>query len=638
MKFPYHDVLSSDRLRAMLDEVRDHPLLVVDLETTGLDPYAPNASIVSLSLTALDESTWVVPLNHPQGPWGARWWEVLDSVVEAIVRWGEPTQLVAHNAQFDIRWMQHHTSVPCRLSDLLIWDTMAVAHLLDENSSKRLKSLAAHLVGGDWGIDVRDAYNVPWFDLAPYNAIDTIATLRLMKKQARALNDPDHMRMRALWTDIVRPAARTLTEVTHRGVLLDRGYTEERRREAAEEQHVAEALLMEHALNSLGMDPLDGPISDYDVSWAPTSKWFRRFTDLCTDSGDLRVMEVTKTGRPSWRAGVLEKLAREGARIAELVLQQRHGEKQCQFLDAWLDSTDEFNRIHANFNIARTRTGRLSSSDPNLQQVSRELKGCFRARGGWSLVEIDYSQVELRMMAEFIHRDVLPDNPMMQAYLDRRDLHTENATLVTKGNPEDVTPEERQKGKAVSFGFVFGMQPEKFVTYAEESYGVDFTIPEAEEVYYAYFDRWKGLGEWHTHQRDLAQKHGYVENLFGRRRRLLDVFNEDQWQRWAAERQAINSPIQATASDIMLLALGRVESQVDRAHAMIVGTVHDSALLEVRTDVVKEVVDEVCRIMLVSDVDLTVPLEVEAQWGTRWGDDEGTLILHTDDLTTRSTP
>jgi DNA polymerase I-like protein with 3'-5' exonuclease and polymerase domains len=161
----------------------------------------------------------------------------------------------------------------------------------------------------------------------------------------------------------------------------------------------------------------------------------------------------------------------------------------------------------------------------------------------------------------------------------------------------------------------FGMGAAGFVTYAAESYGVDFTLDHATQVRNDYFKRWSGLGEWHNHQRALAKKQGFVENLMGRRRRLPAIYGERSYDQGEAERQAINSPIQATASDLMLFALARIE-ELPRDAVVVVGTVHDSVLLEVKS---AWYVDEVCGLLLESPVQLTVPVAVEASIGDRWG-------------------
>jgi DNA polymerase I-like protein with 3'-5' exonuclease and polymerase domains len=601
-----HDVLTTNQLNTMCQTLTPGTLVAFDVETTGLDPYAHGASVVSLAITTQDETTWVVPLDHPEGPWGFRWRDVLGTIANTL----SSCRIIAHNAQFDVRWVTQHTRPSVDLSDAIIIDTLILAHLLNENRSKKLKELAAPLMGGtSWAIEgVARAQSVPWFELSKYNALDTIATMRLAKELVE--DSKSQPRVAALHKEIVAPAARALTRVTARGILLDRKMAIECAITAKQESSVAGARLMSTA-RGYGMDP-DAP--GVNVSWEPTAKWYRQFMDLAVATGDIVVVETTATGASSWRAGVMKKLAADYP-LAGVILAYRHGAKQGQFIRSWQETAGLDGRVHATFNVGRTRTGRLSSSDPNMQQVSRELKHCFTARPGWKFVEIDYSQIELRIIAEFIHRFVEPDNPMLQAYLDDRDLHRENAALVTGGAPEDVSDDDRQSGKAVGFGYCFGMGAAGFVTYAAESYGVDFTLDHATQVRNEYFKRWSGLGEWHNHQRALAKKQGFVENLMGRRRRLPAIYGERSYDQGEAERQAINSPIQATASDLMLFALARIE-ELPRDEVVVVGTVHDSVLLEVKS---AWCIDKVCGLLLESPVQLTVPVAVEASIGDRWG-------------------
>lgn len=631
-----HHVLTGSALADLCEVLERAEAVVFDVETTGLDAYDPLASMVSISFTLpTDESTWVVPLDHPDGPWGAHWRSILGELVACL--WKGQVGLVAHNAQFDLRWVQQHMDLEgtcCEreavvLSDLLVWDTMAVAHLLDENARKALKVLAAPLMtdvapNGQWAIDVRDAKSVPWFTLGLYNALDTIATNRLWDAQVHDMAaNPDLL---ALWEQTVLPAARALTEVTHLGMLLDFDEAGVALEQAERERDTSAEWLMQRALNYC-LDP-DEP-GKY-ISWEATAKWFLRFTEEAVARGDLVVEETTGTGRPSWRAGVLTRQARRGEEVAQHLLSYRHGSKQSQFIHSWRDAVDAESRVHPTFNIARTRTGRLSSSDPNMQQVARELKPCWRATPGWRFVEIDYSQIEVRIIAEYIHRTVLPDNPMMQVYREGRDIYVETAASVLGIPSDEVTSGQRQKFKPCVLGYQFGLGAAGFVDYAE-GMGEFFTLSEAQAIRQAYFATMDGLGQWHQYQRNTAARQGWVQNLLGRRRRLPDMFSDNDWERSAAERQAINSPVQSLASDLMLHALGRIHAELSPTQVRIVGTVHDSVLLEARS---LDIVEEVCTIMLQPPLTLTVPLEVEASIGDRWGEYDQVFTRSTLDQTT----
>lgn len=608
----YHNVNTELRLTEFIESLEDQQGQVVafDLETTGLDARAKGASIVSLSVTYEDEETYVLPLDHPDSPWGYKW----ETVAKMVARRLQDTLLVAHNANFDIDWMFVHTGFD--LSESLYWDTQSAAHLLNENQSKGLKSLASMLVP-KWGIDIRRAKEVDWFTLAQYNAWDTIATMRLFETQRGPLREDSSLG--DLHRRVVVPQQRTLSRIKARGIHLDRGAARAALTRAEAEAESAKQELVRIGEERYGLDFSKFPT----FSLAGTSKMFLALMDAAGKAGDVYVMEYTSKGRPSWRAGVLNDLSREGYEVASLVLSYRHGEKQAQFLRSWLKESRRTGRVHANFNNARAVTGRLTSSDPNMQQVSRELKSVFGPSEGLMFAELDWSQIEMRVAAEYIHRTVLPDNPMKQAFEEGLDLHSMAATLVTGGEAEDVSKEDRQKGKAVNFGFIFGMGYRAFVQYAREVYGVEFTLEEAAKVRADYFNLWKGLGEWHQFQRELVAEQGYVETLFGRRRRLPAIFTGDEYERGEAERQAINSPVQGTAADLMALGLVEME-KVD--NLFLVGTVHDSALAEVPSVSVAE--QAACK-MLLGGVTFSTPLEVEVSVGPRWNEYTDTITRST---------
>ncbi len=602
----YTTVNTRPLLRELTWMLKTEALVSLDIETTGLDPWAPGASIVSISLTFYGEETYVLPLDHIDSPFGGRWRTLLHLLCSIFVE--QDSLLLAHNAGFDLTWLMVHSGVD--LCAQFHWDTQTVAHLLNENQSKKLKSLALPLMGNtDWGIDVvTNLRERNWFDLAQYNALDTIATLRLYKQQVDTVEEQGSWLMGL--TSVVLKAQRALLAVRMEGIPLRRGEARAALAAAQTEAAAAADTLMEIA-GQYGMSEEEFPT----VSWEATSKWFIAFMERACDAGDAYVDAFTPNGRPSWNAEVLEKQARQEMVVPSALLRYRHGSKQAQFIESWLECSEYDGRIHANFNIARTKTGRLSSSDPNMQQVSRELKHLFGEEGS-QFCEVDFSQVELRVAAELMHRTVAPNNPMMQAYLDGEDLHRIAATLATGGSLADVTKEDRQKGKAINFGFLFGMGAAKFVNYAEAQYGVKFTLDEAHKVRNGFFSTWEGIADWHEYQRMSAKSDGFVETLYKRRRRLPDIYSPNDRLRSEAERQAINSPVQGTASDMMLDALGRIH-QMKLTGARVVGTVHDSVLLTVtNTDELDKVTDALLR----PRVQFATPIEVEVALGPTWGD------------------
>ena len=285
----------------------------------------------------------------------------------------------------------------------------------------------------------------------------------------------------------------------------------------------------------------------------------------------------------------------------------------------------------------------VHNSEPNLQQVSAKLKGSYVPSKGYYLAEIDYSQIELRVAAM-----VSECVPMIEAFQRGDDLHRllgqrilqgeENREAERQGREartillEDVTPADRQKAKSANFGLLYGMGPEGFQRYAETAYGVEMSLSEAHEVHQTFFDMWVGLTDWHDRQMQFAGRYGYVESPIGRVRRLPNVWSRRPDLSSEAERQAINSPVQGLGSDIMQCAAASIEGRLAGhkpvAGARLVGTVHDSVVIEVQASRWEEVVEEcldrmtegVVPVLERLGMKFTVPLGAEAAVGVRWGD------------------
>jgi DNA polymerase-1 len=606
--------------------------VVMDLETTGLDEHAPRAAVVLASLTLLLEdqpepTTWVVPLAHPESVWLGHWREVLRRV--ALEVRGRP--LSNHNVKFDCRWVKAHTGVD--LSGAVVWDTMVSSHLLDENRSAKLKDRAPETFGvarwDDFDLSSEGAANdVPLFDLGLYAARDTYWTAMLRRRHREQMfldpvsaldgpQTPDEVEDARLgrlmvWTSV--PTVSTLTAVEQRGIVLDRDWTRDRLATNREGMAGLFGSLVERAPGLAG-----------EPSFAPTSLWFLSWADEMVNKGALTVAELTPKGRPRWSAGVLVRQARAGSGAARDLLALRRLTKQNEYLTAWLHFAGADGVVHSHYNVGSVITGRLSSSEPNMQQVTADLRPAWIPRPGYFFAELDYSQIELRMAA-FISRCV----PMLEAFRRGDDLHKMLASRITGKPVALVTPVERQAGKSANFGLLFGMGTYGFREYAETVYGVSFTMDEAAAVRRAFFDTWTGLEDWHRRVTTRAHRDGQVVSPIGRIRRLPEIDSMDDGKAGAAERAGINAPVQGFASDLMQMAAASIEGRLPGSErvedAFIVATVHDQILAEVAEGTWKAVALE-CRERMLTigdqlarlDCNLDVPLAASLKIGTRWG-------------------
>lgn len=748
-------------LKDLVDLMPDAREIVIDLETTGLDEHATEpvpARIVIASITLplegeedRDPQTFIVSLSHPEAPTRGIWRSVMTTLARGIRDSGRP--ITNANLGFDMRWIEAHTGVD--LTDQFSWDTQLSSHLLDENESTKLKVRAAATFGIDrW--DDNDlsspgaAERVPFYDLAIYAARDTYWTWRLAElhrsimdqepgEPARWPESPEEeedYRLGDLAKWCAMPTGATLTKISQRGLLLDTEWVDDYRAKLRQQRETTLAAL-ETRYGTLEGEP----------SFASGSHWFQEWTGRAVEAGDLQVMAMTPTGRPQWSKGVLTRQARAGSEAARLLLDHRQAVKLDEFLRSWLEYADENSLVHSTYHAGRVVSGRLSSSNPNLQQCSKGLKPAFIPRPGYVLAEMDFSQIELRVAAF-----VAGCTPMIDAYRQGRDLHIANASrsdpdeairtakaylrwlglpptrmgaeilegirnregaktfegkvlalsrtesfrsewarwAVGKGvvlpdnfrqpklgtgqrqyldgywrmagrpfiwnpGPEgDLGVDEavsvvsstdahrltevsgvawkpmRQKGKATGFGFIYGMGAAHFAEYAETSYGAHFTDEEAEHVRDSFFGAYPELVEWHARQETEARRWGQVVSPIGRVRRLPDVFSSDPYTASRAARMAINAPVQGFASDLMQIAAARICGTMPGTTAIPgvhpVGTVHDSLVVEVLADDWKRLVARCMRIMIDPNpilkhmgCELTVPLSVEAEVGTRWG-------------------
>lgn len=620
-----HAVDTQQELDSLVDRLANHSgWLSFDLETRAdegrnLEYWHDSSRIVSVSFSPDSTTSWVVPLSHPHAPWSDQW-QTAGRRLFALLP--DDVLLVAQNAKFDMEWVLATLGVDLR--DHLGWDTMVGSFLLDENQRLGLKTRAVEDVGVEpWGdIDLSDAEQSDWDELCTYNGLDTAHTFRLHQWQRDRLRADQGLGTTAWHT--LRPVIGTLARAEVNGMLLDVAEVERRREEAqAERQRLYGELEagVPKDIKARHMNLADRlfdvePIDKEQLSWAPTSKFFLEYAERHWPTLETS----SNTGKPSWNASVLKRLAKSGHEDASTLMAMRKLDKQLStYLTRWPDDVDEHGRIHATYKPARVVTGRLSCEKPNLQQVDKKLKTCFISPPGWKFVQVDYSQVEVRIMAH-----VSGDRNLKAVYLEGRDVYRETGGAIYDTDPESLSDHERFTMKAVVLGFLYGMLPPSFVNYSRDVFGMDITLDQSERFHHGFFNQYPEVAVYHERQRRTVRQDGRVRAPTGRLRRLPEIRSKDKGKQWSAERQAINAPIQACASDLMLRSLAEVDRHVNPDLCRIVGTVHDSMLLEVREDAVDPVLDQVCHIMTQPDLGvyrlaLTVPLAVEAEIGQRWG-------------------
>ena len=654
-------VWGKEDLKALVKAIHASQKVVMDLETTGLDEYAEAGGdtnggyparivLASLTLPSAERAaagaynwrtfdgeqpmTYLVPLSHPASPLLGAWRKVMAIIGREINRSGKP--FVNANVKFDARWVFAQAGVD--LSDRIEWDTTVSSQLVDTEARTRLKIRAAR----DFGIEEWDDFDlstpgaaerVDLIQLGEYAARDTYYTWKIEEEHREQMFltgdeepfDSDDIQMARLGkvaTYVSMPTVKTLTKVEQRGFLLDVDWVHAK----IEEMDALRLKACEDILGLYGTAPAPAPAKD-GVTTAATSKWFQGFVAQAIEAGDLRVTARTDSGNAQWNKAVLIAQQRQGSPAADALLRHRDATKTLEFLRSWLELRDPNNVIHATYNVGFVKTGRLSSSNPNVQQISSRLKPAFIPRPGHVLLDLDYSQVELRVAA-FISRS----QPMIEAFQRGDDLHRLLAAKIAGKAPEDVTSMERKRAKAGNFGLLYGMSPGGFQSYAATAYDVSLTLAEAQAVHSAFFEMWDGMRQWHEKAKRRAYERGYVTSPIGRTQWLSDLYSKSSFKASHAERNALNSPVQGFGSDLMQMAAASIMGtlpgyplpKVEGAH--VVATVHDEICIEVPEDRWQEILVECKRRMedvniflRPLDCQMDVPIVAGPSAGTRWG-------------------
>lgn len=570
--------------------------VTIDIETTGLNRYKDNITYIGIGLS------YKVGDKFYKG-------YILDMSKEDNIEkfknlCGEfrecKAKTIFQNGKFDTLFIEVKYGIKLPISD----DVMLMGTAYDLAEEHGLKKMAKKYLGvADWDIPKSDKLNKKKDSsktLIPYLKKDVRYTWELFCYFYKRMNE--HQRM--IYRKLLRPAYLMYRDVERNGIYFDK----------------KEFIGVKKKYLDIEQEKLKALRGRYDINWnSPQQKAQVLFKD--PKGENLPVVKLTPKGEPSADAAALKKLASKGYEIPTMILDYTSANTlNKMFLNRWGDDSSYDGRIHPNFNLTNVVSGRTSCTDPNLQQVPRtkDVRGLFHAPKGRCFFEADYSQLELRIAAHYANEPT-----MLRIYREDGDIHTETAMLMTGGR--QPTKEERGKAKAVNFGFLYGMGAKKFVDYAFNSYGVVFTYQEAVKFRELFFAKYSRLLPWHEEQRRLAEALGGVSNLFGRFRKLPDIYSRDWGKKGGAERRAINTPVQGTGSDILLSAAIQIHKELTPYGLKIVGTVHDSILGEFYEKDKEWIVPKIKEIMAhpklmdVFGVKLKVKLDSDCgvgKWGT----------------------
>ena len=594
----YELVATEAQLDAWVDKLRSAELIAFDTETTSID--AMRADIVGLSLAVETGEACYIPVAHdfPGAPAQLPRELVLAKLKPIFEDPARPK--LGQHAKYDINMLSHYGIVLQGLKhdsmlESYVWNATATRHDMDSLARKYLgyETVKYEEVAGKGAKQI--SFSQVDLDTAcRYAAEDADITLRLHRALWPLL---EHVpRLRSVYEDIEIPLVPVLAGMEQRGVLIDVASLR------LQSQQLGKRMLelQQQAWKTAGHDfSLDSP---------------KQLQSVLFDELGLPAKLRTPTGQPSTNEEALEAIADEHP-LPRLILDYRglaklrstYTEKLAEIVNP------RTGRVHTSYHQGAVATGRVSSSDPNLQNIpvrteeGRRIRQAFIAPPGWKVMAADYSQIELRIMAH-----LSGDEGLMRAFQEGGDVHRATAAEVFGLAPEEVSANQRRAAKAINFGLMYGMSAFGLA----RQLGVD--RGEASDYMARYFARYPGVHAFMDATREQAHRDGYVETIFGRRLYLENLTNRNQALRAGAERAAVNAPMQGSAADIIKRAMISVAAWLkgrDDAHMLM--QVHDELVFEVHEDAVDEVRAAVVARMS-GAAELRVPLLVEAGVGANW--------------------
>ena len=598
----YQTITKQSQFDEWLAKLQQANLIAFDTETTSLD--AQQAELVGLSFSIAPYQAIYIPVGHNYI--GAPEQLSRDYVLTALKPILEDTNKtkIGQHAKYDMNVLANYGIQVQGVK----YDTMLESYVLDSGASRHnMDALADHYLNettikfeeiAGKGAKQLTFNQIALEQAAPYAAEDADITFRLHQTLWHKLQQTPEQA--GVLTKIEIPLVPVLARIERNGALVDAKLLN------AQSQELGEKMI---ALENKAFHLAD---QNFNMS-SPKQLGEILYTKL-----GLPIIKKTATGQPSTDEAVLAELASQGYELPKVLMEYRTLSKlKSTYTDRLPEQINgKTGRIHTSYHQAVTSTGRLSSSDPNLQNIpirteeGRRIRQAFIAPKGYKLLSADYSQIELRIMAHLAQ-----DEGLLNAFKHDLDVHKATASEVFGVPVDEVTSDMRRKAKAINFGLIYGMSAFGLA----KQIGVD--RKEAQNYIDKYFIKYPGVLRYMEDTRILASEKGYVETLFKRRLYLPNIQSSNANIRKGAERTAINAPMQGTAADIIKLAMISVDNWLEhyKIDAKVILQVHDELVLEVREDILPDVAENIKKIMSEA-VQLTIPLVVDAGIGSNWGE------------------
>ncbi|MCY4530055.1 MAG: DNA polymerase I [Chloroflexi bacterium] len=604
----YRTVDTPEGLETLVNELNSPLGFAFDTETTAVD--AMSAELVGLSFSNTPHTGWYVPVGHNEGQQLP-----MDGVLEALrpVFESETVPKTAHNANYDMTILKSH-GVEVRG---VTFDTMIAAALLGRRGIG-LKQLALNELGVEMtelsdligtGRSQITMAEVPIHQAAEYAAADADLTWQLRPRFERELEAKNSTRA---MQEVEMPLLPVLVRMQESGVSVDAELlTQMSQKLGANMARIQDEMYLTvgRPFNLNSAQQLSDVLFN-QLRLPPTKKRQRGFA---TDAASLEGLKATLD---AGRGGNVDPAARQ---VLDSILEYRQLSKiKSTYTDSLPGLVNQrTGRIHTSYNQVGSATGRVSSNDPNIQNIpvrtelGNEVRKGFVARDWpeWTLLGADYSQIELRILAH-----ISQDPALLQAFHDGQDIHAATASLVYGVSHDEVDAEMRRVAKILNFGVVYGISP----------YGISqraaLSVEEGKAFIDTYFGSYPGISDYIGRIKSEAKSRGYVETLMGRKRYIPEINARNFAARSGAERVAINTPIQGTAADVIKLAMVMLQNRIDEMglRSLMIIQVHDELIFEVPSEEMEDVQAIVLDIMPRA-MELAVPLDVDLKSGQNWG-------------------
>ena len=595
----YHTIRTKNELDELIEVMKKAPYISFDTETTSLDYM--NAELVGVSIALKPNEAFYIPINHNYE--GVEKQLEEHFVLEALKPFLESDEIpkIGHNLKYDRHILQNlGIDLKGKLLDTMLFsyvnNSTITRHNLDAVSKRYLNinPTSYEDVAG------KGAKQIPFSEVSievasEYASEDADISLKLYEHIEPLVQK--ETKLAKLYSEIECPLIYTLGDIERNGVLID----SEKLNEQSKELEAKILKLEQKVQKSAGEDfNLGSP---------------KQLQEILYEKLGLPVIKKTPKGQPSTAESVLQELSMDFPIVQDILSYRAISKLKSTYTDKLPKMVNSnTGRVHTSYHQAVTATGRLSSSDPNLQNIpirseeGRRIREAFIAPDGYKILAADYSQIELRIMAHLSR-----DQGLMDAFAKGQDIHQATAAEIFSTNIDEVTANQRRSAKAINFGLIYGMSAFGL------SKQLQITRAEAQNYIEQYFDRYPQVKHYMDETKQSAKKMGYVETVFGRRLYLADIESSNYQRRQYAERSAINAPMQGTAADLIKMAMILLHQKIkeESFEAKIIMQVHDELVIEVnenQSDELSEITTSVMSEISKLDVDLKVDADIGNNW------------------------